>query len=97
VSVTCIRAETQVPPGVGQRLKPRRNIHAVAKDVATLDDDVTLVDTYAELYARVRSTSAAQRSASTTLANSARIPGGFDDPTDKSAYRSAIPCRLDAQ
>ena len=69
---------------LGQAFEPRRDIDAVAKDVAVLDDDVAEIDADAELDAAcpagaavLRSviavcTSTAQRTASTTLANSTR-------------------------
>ena len=70
---------------LGQPFQPRRDIDAVAEDVAVLDDDVAQVDADAELDAPVlgtpafrsaipRCTSTAQRTASTTLANSTSSP-----------------------
>ena len=74
------------PARLGQSLEPRRDIDPVAENVAILDDDVALMDADAQLDAAgplghrrlgpaiSRWTSTAQRSASTTLANSTRNP-----------------------
>jgi len=66
---------------LGKRLEPRRNIDAVAENVATLDDDVVEIDPDAERNspcgqqslvhcATASRKAAAQRTASTTLSNS---------------------------
>jgi len=66
--------------GLGEFLQPRRDVDPVAKDVAILDDDVSLVDADPELDPAVgrdgglrcviaACISIAQRNASTTLAN----------------------------
>ena len=71
--------------GFGQRLQPRRDVDAIAEDVVAVDDDVADIDADAELDALVggtpalrsampRCTSTAQRTASTTLANSSSRP-----------------------
>ena len=72
--------------GLGQRLQPRRDIDAVAEDVVVLGDDVAEIDADAKPACAApranrgsrssiaRCTSAAQRTASTTLANSASTP-----------------------
>jgi len=70
---------------LGQLLEARRDIKAVAEDVAILDDDVALMNADAELEAVVCRRAAltgasavcsslAQRTASTTLANSTSRP-----------------------
>ena len=40
-------------PGFGQRLKPRRDIDAIAEDVAAFDDDVALMEPDAKLDASI--------------------------------------------
>src|SRR5258708_29443179 len=71
--------------GVGQTLQSGGEIDSVAENVALVDDDVALMDAEAELDPLVRGTSAlraaisrctstAQRTASTTLANSTSKP-----------------------
>ena len=72
--------------GLGQRFKPRGDVDAVAIDVAVLDDDVAEIDADAKHDAPVvlgtpalrsampRCHSIAQRTASTTLVNSTRMP-----------------------
>jgi hypothetical protein len=70
---------------LGQGLQPGRDVDAIAEDIVALDNDVAEIDADAELNALVRRnsllreaisccTSIAQRTASTTLANSTRIP-----------------------
>ncbi len=74
-----------MPPASSKRLNPISDVYAVAVDVIALDNDVTQVDAYAEINAALRRAAAfrsallcwistAQRSASTTLWNSTRIP-----------------------
>ena len=71
--------------GLSQRFEPRRNIHPVAENIVLLDDHVSEIDADAEVDAPLsgnagsrsaipRCTSTAQRTASTTLANSAKKP-----------------------
>ena len=43
-----------MPPGSAKSFEPGRDVDAVAKDVAILDDDVALVDADAELDAALR-------------------------------------------
>ncbi len=73
------------PAGFGERFQARGDVDPVAEDVVVLSDDVTEVNANAELdpqsrcNARVplshpRCISTAQRTASTTLANSAKKP-----------------------
>jgi hypothetical protein len=70
---------------LGQAFEPARDVDTVAEDVTVLDDDVADVDADTELDAMVGGngalplaiaacTSAAQRNASTTLANSTSKP-----------------------
>jgi hypothetical protein len=73
------------PARLRQGFKPRRDIDAIAENVPAVNDDVAEVDADAKLDRRPagtaalrtaisRCTSTAQRTASTTLANSTRIP-----------------------
>ena len=85
---TCSRttAADADPAGLGQRFEPRGDVDAVAEDVAVLDDDVAEIDADAKFDAPLcrgrrrcaraipRCTSTAQRTASTTLANSTSSP-----------------------
>ena len=48
------RAMTQMPPGSASAFEPRRDVDAVAEDVAVLDDDVADIDADAELDAPLR-------------------------------------------
>ena len=82
-----------MPPGSASAFEPRGDVDAVAEDVVAVDDHVAEIDADAELDAlalcrmpALRSampcwTSTAQRTASTTLANSDQQPvaGGLDD------------------
>ena len=72
-------------PRIGQAFEPGRDVDAVAKDVAILDDDVAHIDADTQIDALVcwqralRSATAAwilaaQCKASTTLANSTKRP-----------------------
>jgi hypothetical protein len=73
------------PAGIGQGFDPRRDVDAVAIEVVALDDHIAEIDADAQLDAVVRPdavfrsgiaccTSTAQRTASTTLANSTSRP-----------------------
>ena len=79
------RAGDTDPAGLGNGLQPRGDVDAVAVKVVALDDDVAEIDADAELdalgwrksllrSAMPRWTVAAQRRASTTLANSTSAP-----------------------
>ena len=65
------------PARLGERFQPRRDIDAVAVDVAVLDDDVARIDADAELDALVlRGRGVARRHA---LLHRDRAGDGFDD------------------
>jgi hypothetical protein len=81
-----VRRRTEADPArLGQGFEPGGDVDAAAQDVAILDDDVADIDAHANSSRRSegvaalrviisRCTSTAQRTASTTLANSTRRP-----------------------
>ena len=86
VDLIAHRAETQMPPGLGEYFEARGDVDAVAENVVVLEDHVAQIDADAELdpsrrrhigiaaAPSARCTSAAHVTASTTLWNSTSMP-----------------------
>jgi hypothetical protein len=86
------RAETQIPPGSGQRFEARGDVDAVAENVAVLDDDVALMDADAKFdalggrdargplgHVALHCGGAAQRIDDAGELNEQAVAGGLDD------------------
>ena len=89
---SCTRAATQIPPGSARAFEARRDIDAIAKDVAILDDDVADIDADTKLDAVVGEYTvvapghlalhldgAAQRIHHTAKLDQQPVAGGFDE------------------